>query len=77
MKLQFVSDLHLDHDFYDMKKTTLIIRGQPAPQGGGHHGRRHPTGPVVIRNMQGEAIARLGEEQGSTDDLSTEKELIA
>ena len=27
--------------------------------------------PIVIRNMQGEAIARLDEEQGSTDDLST------
>ena len=27
--------------------------------------------PIVIRNMQGEAIARLGEEQGCTDDLST------
>ena len=47
-----------------MNKTTLIIRGQPAPQGGGHHGLRHPTRPVVIRNMQGEVIARLGEEQG-------------
>jgi hypothetical protein len=54
-----------------MKKTTLIIRGQPAPQGGGHHGWRYPTRPVVIRNMQGEVIARLGEEQGCTDDLST------
>ena len=54
-----------------MKKTTLITRGQPAPQGGGHHGWRYPTRPVVIRNMQGEVIARLGEEQGCTDDLST------
>lgn len=27
--------------------------------------------PIVIRNMQGEAIARLDEEQGCTDDLST------
>jgi uncharacterized protein YjbI with pentapeptide repeats len=27
--------------------------------------------PIVIRNMQGEVIARLGEEQGCTDDLST------
>ena len=27
--------------------------------------------PIVIRNMQGEAIARLGEEQCCTDDLST------
>ena len=27
--------------------------------------------PVVIKNMQGEVIARLGEEQGCTDDLST------
>ena len=26
---------------------------------------------VVIKNMQGEVIARLGEEQGCTDDLST------
>ena len=25
--------------------------------------------PIVIRNMQGEVIARLGEEQGCTDDL--------
>ena len=33
--------------------------------------------PIVIRNMQGEVIARLGEEQGCTDDLSIEKELIA
>lgn len=33
--------------------------------------------PIVIRNMQGEAIALLGEEQGCTDDLSIEKELIA
>lgn len=60
-----------------MKKTTLIIRGQPAPQGGSHHSLRYPTGPVVIRNMQGEVIARLDEEQGCTDDLSIEKELIA
>ena len=30
-----------------------------------------PNHPVVIRNMQGEVIARLGEEQGCTDDLST------
>ena len=27
--------------------------------------------PIVIRNMQGEAIARLYGEQGCTDDLST------
>ena len=27
--------------------------------------------PVVIKNMQGELIARLGEDQGCTDDLST------
>ena len=27
--------------------------------------------PIVIRNMRGEAIARLDEEQGCTDDLST------
>ena len=27
--------------------------------------------PVVIKNMQGEVIARLGEDQGCTDDLST------
>ena len=27
--------------------------------------------PIVIRNMQGEVIARLGEEKGCTDDLST------
>lgn len=27
--------------------------------------------PIVIRNMQGEAIARLDEEQGCTDDLDT------
>ena len=27
--------------------------------------------PVVIKNMQGEVITRLGEEQGCTDDLST------
>lgn len=27
--------------------------------------------PIVIRNMQGEAIVRLDEEQGCTDDLST------
>ena len=27
--------------------------------------------PIVIKNMQGEVIARLGEEQGCTDDLST------
>ena len=26
---------------------------------------------VEIKNMQGEVIARLGEEQGCTDDLST------
>ena len=26
---------------------------------------------VVIKNIQGEVIARLGEEQGCTDDLST------
>ena len=26
---------------------------------------------VVIKNMQGEVIARLGEDQGCTDDLST------
>ena len=26
---------------------------------------------VVIKNMQGEVIARLGEEQGCTDDLNT------
>lgn len=59
-----------------MKKTTLIIRGQPAPQGGSHHGWHHPTRPVVIRNMQGEVIARLGEEQGCTDDLDIEKDVI-
>ena len=28
--------------------------------------------PVVIKNMQGEVIARIGEEQGCTDDLRTE-----
>lgn len=33
--------------------------------------------PIVIRNMQGEVVALFGEEQGSTDDLSIEKELIA
>jgi hypothetical protein len=33
--------------------------------------------PIVIKNMQGEVIARLGEEQGCTDDLDIEKEAIA
>lgn len=33
--------------------------------------------PIVIRNMQGEAIARLDEEQGCTDDLDIEKVAIA
>lgn len=33
--------------------------------------------PIVIKNMQGEVVARLDEEQGCTDDLSIEKELIA
>lgn len=33
--------------------------------------------PIVIKNMQGEVIARLGEEQGCTDDLEIEKEAIA
>ncbi len=60
-----------------MKKTALILHGQPAPQGGSHHGWHHPTRPVVIRNMQGEVIARLGEEQGCTGDLDIEKEMIA
>lgn len=33
--------------------------------------------PIVIKNMQGEVVARLDEEQGCTDDLSIEKEMIA
>jgi hypothetical protein len=60
-----------------MKKTALVIRGQSAPQGGSHHGLRHPTRPVVIKKMHGKVIARLGEEQGCADDISIEKELIA